>query len=143
MPVNPVTEFTSERKEKFLEVLSETCNVSRSAEAIGVSRQTIYQHVDKDPDFATAFEKARMLGAYSLEDEMVRRGKEGILKPIFYKGQEVGQVKEYSDTLLIVLAKGALPDKYKDRVEQEQKGAIEITIRDLRGEKTDKNSNTI
>jgi len=38
---------------------------------------------------------------------------EGVDKVVFYKGQLCGTVKEYSDTLLAMLAKGFLAEKYK------------------------------
>jgi len=41
---------------------------------------------------------------------------------VSYQGQECGTVRRYSDTLSIFLLKGAMPEKYEDRVEQHFKG---------------------
>jgi len=38
---------------------------------------------------------------------------------VYYQGKPCGVVTEYSDTLLIFLMKGAMPEKYKDRVSNE------------------------
>ncbi len=49
-----------------------------------------------------------------LEGEAIRRAFEGALQPTgWYRGQPGGYVREYSDELLILLLKGALPEKYR------------------------------
>ena len=58
-----------------------------------------------------------------MEAEARRRGVEGTLKPVFYKGEECGQVREYSDTLLIFLLKAHDP-KYRDRQQVEHSGSV-------------------
>ena len=40
--------------------------------------------------------------------------------------QQVGTVREYSDTLLIFLLKGWKPEKYKDRREVFHRGTVEL-----------------
>lgn len=57
-----------------------------------------------------------------LEAEARRRAVTGTLKPIFYKGEEVAQVREYSDTLLVVLLKGNRPDKFRENASIEHSG---------------------
>jgi len=42
------------------------------------------------------------IGADSLEDEAVRRARDGYDKPVYQQGQCVGHVREYSDTLMVV-----------------------------------------
>ena len=36
---------------------------------------------------------------------------------MYYKGEVVGTIRKYSDTLLIFLLKGALPEVYRERYE--------------------------
>lgn len=56
-----------------------------------------------------------------LEDEAVRRGYEGVERPVTIAGKrEI--IREYSDTLLIFLLKAARPQKYRDYVRQEHVG---------------------
>lgn len=50
-----------------------------------------------------------------MEAEAWRRGKTGVLKPVYQGGKKVGSVREYSDTLLIFMLKGTRPEKYRDR----------------------------
>lgn len=128
-------EVTPKKRELFLEALKVTCNVTEAARLVEVSRTELYRMKREEEDFARAWEEALQVGAEALEDELIRRAKEGVLKPVFYKGEVCGEIREYSDTLGIFLLKGAKPEKYKERVEQEHKGGIDLTIRDLSAER--------
>jgi len=131
--------LTPKKKEVFLADFADTGNVTRSARKMEISRMTVYEWIEKDPDFKTKFEAARDEALDLLEAEIQRRGFEGTPKTFYGKDGNVrSEVQEYSDTLAIFFLKGHRPDKYKDRVEQEQKGGLEITIRDLRGERENK-----
>jgi hypothetical protein len=123
------TKLTPQKREKFLETLSETGNITKSAELVGVSRIALYKLKDRDEEFAEAWEEARKLAADALEDEAWRRGKEGIQKPLSYQGQLTGDiVQEYSDTLLIFLLKGNKPEKFKDRMSHDGNIKTENTV---------------
>jgi hypothetical protein len=115
---------TPEQKQKaFLDKFCDLANITQAAKAARIGRQTVYDWIENDPDFKKQFKKARKVAVGVLEDEAVRRAVEGIDKPIFYKGKRVkAKVKEYSDTLLIVLLKANAPKKYKDRVQAEHTG---------------------
>ena len=45
----------------------------------------------------------------------MRRASEGTLKPVFYQGKMCGEIREYSDTLLIFLLKARRPETYRER----------------------------
>lgn len=102
---------------QFLESLMTTCNVTASARAAGVGRVTVYDHRRRHSDFAKAWDEAKAIGADTLEDEAVRRARDGWLEPVFFRGEATGEVRKFSDTLLIFLLKGAKPDKYRERFE--------------------------
>jgi hypothetical protein len=130
--------LTPKKKSEFLEHFKNTGNVTISARAVDISRQAVYVWINNDPKFADDFENAKDEALDIMEAECRRRAEQGCLKPVFHQGQVCGEIREYSDTLMIFFLKGNRPEKYKDRVEQENKGAVEITLRDLRAEK-DKN----
>ena len=69
------------------------------------------------PDFALAWDVAVDAAADALELEARRRAVEGTEKPVFFQGYECGRIREYSDTLLIVLLKANRPGKFRERVE--------------------------
>ena len=83
---------TSEQKAAFCAALADSCNVGRSAAAIGVSRATVFEWRKKDPDFARMWEEALEVGVTALEDEAHRRAFEGHDEPVWFQGQAVGAV---------------------------------------------------
>lgn len=99
---------------RFLAALADTGNARDSARAAGVDRATAYRHREKDEGFADAWEAALQDATDSLEMEARRRAVEGVEEPVFHKGERVGSVRRYSDTLLIFLLKAHRPEKYRD-----------------------------
>ena len=109
---------TSRLKRGFLEEYRQCGNITLAAEVAGIDRRTHYRWSEADPDYCEAFESATEEATDRLEAEARRRAVEGVQKPVgWYKGEPGGYVREYSDTLLIFLLKGAAPDKYRDRLE--------------------------
>lgn len=106
-------------KRRFLVSLSETGSVFRAAELTGVSRYNHPHWKKTDEEYAEAAELAMFIACDKLEVEARRRAVDGIEDPVFYQGEKVGVVKRYSDNLLQFLMKGAMPEKYKDRILQE------------------------
>jgi hypothetical protein len=129
--------------EPFLTALADCGCVGRAARAAGVTRQCVYQLRKRHPDFAAAWDEAVQAGQESLEVEAIRRGRDGVEKPVLYKGQQVNiwvdtegkptsmstpgarlsplVVREYSDTLLIFMLKALDPDKYRESKETRHK----------------------
>lgn len=98
--------------------ITKACHETMDTEyQANILRQTIYYYERDDADFATAFREAQQLGADVLEDEARRRAFEGVEKTIYHQGIAVDTAREYSNTLMVFLLKGAKPEKYKDRVE--------------------------
>lgn len=109
---------SKERKQAdFLSWFSELASVARSCRKAKVSRATFYVWYNnpKEAKFRALYEEACKQALVALEDEAVRRAFEGVNRPVFQNGKKVGQIKEYSDTLLIVLLKARDPEKYKER----------------------------
>jgi hypothetical protein len=128
------TERTPEKGEKFLRKLRSTGgNVSRACKAEGLTRSAAYAWRAVDEVFRAAWDEAVEAGLDDLEQEARRRAFKGTLKPVYYKGCEVGQIREYSDTLMIFLLKGGRPQKFRERVEHMGRdgGPIETSNVDL------------
>ena len=121
-----------QKKAVFLAAYAEIGTITHAAMRAQVDRTTIYRWRDSDPVFAAALDEADLMAAERLEQEARRRAVEGVEKPVWHKGQMVGSVREYSDTLLIFLLKGALPDKYRERVSSEISGQgggpLQVTV---------------
>lgn len=100
--------------EAFLKTLANTGVVRVACVAAGVHFTTAYEHRSKDPAFAEAWDTALEEACDALEAEARRRALIGTERPVFYKGQQCGTIREYSDVLLIFLLKANRPEKYRD-----------------------------
>ena len=117
---------TPEKREKFLDGLGKSCNVSKACKLAGIARNSAYLWRDDDKVFAAEWDKAIEQAADLLEEEAIRRAKDGVKKPVYRGGRLVGYVTEYSDTLLIFLLKGAKPQKYAERKDLNHLGSMTL-----------------
>ena len=116
-------EIHDPRKRAALITLRITGNMTRAARAAKVARKTVYEWMEWYPEFKEAVEEVRASWVEGIEEEAYRRAVEGVTEPVgWYKGEPGGYVQKYSDSLMAVLLKGNLPEKYADRVEL--KGAL-------------------
>ena len=122
------TKSTPERKRAFLLALSQTCNVSKAAIAVGLDRKTLYDWRRDDELFSADWLHALRIGAEALEDIAKVRAFDGIDEPVFHQGKQVATMKKYSDTLTIFLLKGAMPEKYQERVDARVDGGMTLTV---------------
>lgn len=119
----------------FLASLALTGNVSRAARDAGIDRTQPYRLREDDAAFAKAWDSALEEAADRMEEEALRRAVEGVEEPVYQKGEQIGAIRRYSDTLLIFLLNGARPHKYKAVVRNEVTGADgkEVLVKVLRG----------
>jgi len=124
---------TPKDRAAFLEALQNTGNVSTSCQIAGLPRSCVYDWREADSDFAAHWVSALKLGCDALEDEAVRRGCEGHLKPVFHQGKEIGTIREYSDTLLIFMLKARRPARFRDNYVPPQNKTADSTIEIIGG----------
>ena len=106
-----------ERKDAAILVLEEVNgNVSEALRRTGICRQVFYHWLKEDADFAERVEGTREQAADRMEAEADRRAVEGFDKPVFFKGQQCGTIRQYSDLLLIFRLKSLRPDQYRENV---------------------------
>lgn len=101
------------------------CGTKRGAHrAAGVSRQAVDYWLRNDPTFAKYWDLARQESAELMVEEARRRAIDGVAEPVYHEGQVVGTKQKYSDTLLIFLLKGAMPETYRERVDHRHSGEV-------------------
>jgi transposase-like protein len=100
------------RKACFLDGLRRTANVSRAAREAGLCSSTVYEHRAKYPAFAAAWDAAVAEALDELEDVLIERAKHGTEKPVYFRGEQVGTVRSYSDALGMFLLKARRPEVY-------------------------------
>ena len=116
-------------KEPFLLSFAASGNVLQSCLVAGVDRTTAYKAYHGDEAFKKAWQSAEEDAADLLEAEATRRAVEGVDKPVFYMGEEVATVKEYSDQLLIVLLKARRPGRFRENVKVQHTGPADGPIK--------------
>ena len=97
----PGRPFDEDRREAFLDVLREVGIVRDACRVAGVGRSTAYEHRREDPAFAAAWDEAVEDALDLAERELLRRGRDGVDKPVYQGGQMVGTIREFSDTALL------------------------------------------
>jgi hypothetical protein len=116
---------TIKKKDAVIKELGAGGTYTSAAKKAGIGRTTLYAWMKDDQDFNDACMAAEDEGTDILEQEAMRRAAKGVLEPIYHKGEQVGTVRKYSDTLLIFLLKGRRPEKFKDHVQHNVKGKID------------------
>lgn len=101
-------------KRAFIGAYIETCSITKACEAVGIARSVHYTWLAEDPLYRDDFFASKPQVAERLEDEAVRRGFEGIPKPITVAGErEV--IMEYDSSLLRDLLRAHAPNRFRDR----------------------------
>jgi hypothetical protein len=123
---------TAENTTAFLDALAATASVRAACEFARIDRASVYRWRDEDPRFAEEWNAALDRGTDALEDEAVRRAREGWEKPIYRGNELVGSVREYSDALLALVLRARRPEKYRERPVIEVDDAGELTSNERR-----------
>lgn len=125
-----MAQFSEKLKLTFLDVLRRTCNVTLAAQACDITSGTAYHHRKTDPIFQERWDEALQEGVDLLEAKAHERAFRGVDEPVYYKGDEVGSVRKYSDALTMFLLKAHRPDKYRERsqVDSNVNGGLQLVI---------------
>jgi hypothetical protein len=82
-----MAKLSPEKLTAFCAALAETGQVGRASAAVGVTRQCAYKWRKEDLDFALAWDEAMQIAIRGLEDEAIRRGRDGTDEPVVHQGQ--------------------------------------------------------
>src|SRR5215471_10755942 len=145
MPPEKVSKSTKTdaypKKRGFLAAYGATANLRAAARAVGISQKLHFEWLKHDEIYRAAWESVQEEAAQALEDEAVRRAKDGVKRMVFYKGKPIRQgrrmiyVTEYSDQLLLALLKRFRPHLYREHISTEVTGSIDIIQRLQEGRK--------
>jgi len=100
----------------------------KAAQAIGYPKYTISRAMELDQVFACEAEDIITEIGEDLLKEGIRRAR-GFKQDIFYHGEKVGEDLIYSDTLLVPLLKGLLPDRFVEKSEVKITGTMSFAKR--------------
>jgi hypothetical protein len=98
-----------------------------------VSPQNAYKARKSDAGFSDAWDQALEAGIQVAEEALFTRAVTGWQKPVFYQGDEVATVTEYSDTLLQFLLRAKRPSTYRENSTIDISGSVAHEISVLGG----------
>jgi hypothetical protein len=73
----------------FLKILAQSGNVTEAAEAVGLTRTSLYTHRQRHDDFSQGWDSALETFADGIEAEAIRRAVKGVTRYKFYKGKPI------------------------------------------------------
>jgi len=125
--VNPTRRrFDADRRAAYVEALAREGDSAFARIEVGITSESVRKHRQKDADFDQACEDAMHTYRKRFIDELVRRGVDGVERPVFHEGVIVGHVTEYSDRLLLEHMK-VIDKRYRNQVDIELGGHIQTT----------------
>ena len=106
--------WTVDKQYAFIEALAETGIVEEACRRVGMSR-TSADNLRRRPSgapFRRAWQAAADYAMYRIEEDAHRRSREGVARPIFYKGEQVGEWRYYDERLTAFLLRSYRPERY-------------------------------
>lgn len=100
----------------FISELRKRGIVLDAAKVARVNRVTAYRRKEINSDFAQQWTDALEDASDVMEAEAFRRAVKGVRKPVYQKGECVGYIQEYSDSLMALLLRANRPAKFNDRM---------------------------
>ena len=97
--------WTVERQTAFLKAFAACGTISAACRAVGMSRQSLHDLCARPSAiaFRRALDAARDCSSMLIEDAAAERTIHGVRRPIFYKGEEVGEWREHDERLTMFL----------------------------------------
>jgi len=113
---NRTKKLTLSAMEEFCTVLSQTGSITQAADHIGMSRTRMYEKKREDPWFSEQWDDARDRAADALKTEARRRAI-GWDEVRYSENGEQYTVRKYSDRMLELMLKSALPYEFRERID--------------------------
>ena len=108
--------WTVERQEAFLHALAACGCVTHACRTVGLSRESAYQLYNRPSaaDFRRGWDAALDCSLRVIEDQAWSRAVNGVVRPIFYQGEQVGEYRHYDERLTMFLLRYRRPHRYCD-----------------------------
>jgi hypothetical protein len=112
--------WTVERQYAFIEALAETGIVEEACRRVGMSR-TAADNLRKracGAPFRRAWQAAQDYALYRTEEDAFTRSRRGVARPIFHKGEQIGEWRHYDERLTMFLLRSYRPERYGKAVQR-------------------------
>ena len=97
--------WTAKKERRFIEALTESCNVTFAAKEAGISVSAVYRRRQLDATFRSAWGRAVSVGYSQLEMMLLERALHGVEKPVPAKAGETSVMRHYDDRTALALLK--------------------------------------
>ncbi len=106
--------WTPERQTEFIQALAESACVADACRAVGMSERSAYALRARIEaiGFRNAWEAALDYGVRRLSDAVVSRAINGVAVPVFFRGEQVGERRQYDERLAMFLLRYRDPLRY-------------------------------
>ncbi|MFL6763705.1 MAG: hypothetical protein ACJ8FO_00730 [Sphingomicrobium sp.] len=106
VPVRPRHDgWTAERQIAFIEKLADCGSIGAACKHVGMSRESV-RKLRRRPcgrAFRDAFDAALDCGYADVEESAAERSRNGVARPVFYKGEQVGEWRHFDERLTMFL----------------------------------------
>lgn len=106
--------WTPDRQRQFIEALATSACVTEAAASVGLSATAAY-NLRRRPEaqaFRLAWDAAIDFAMQRLVDSALARAVHGVAVPIFYKGEQVGERRDYPERLAMFLMSAHDPHRF-------------------------------
>ncbi len=112
--------WTIERQYNFIETLAETGCVEAACRRVGMSDTAAYNLRRRHDGryFRRAWVAALDYSDHRLEQDARMRSRRGVARPIFYKGEQIGEWRHFDERLTMFFLRTRRPDRYGRLVER-------------------------
>lgn len=106
--------WTAARQMTFIEALAETGSVDAACKRVGVTRQSAYRLRAREcaAAFRAAWDNALDHAVHLLEEAALDRALNGVSQPVFYKGEKIGERREFDERLTMFLLRARRPQRF-------------------------------
>src|SRR5437763_8345675 len=95
--------WTVEKQFAFVEKLADCGSIIAACKHVGMSRESVRQLRRRGRAFRDACDAALDCGYADVELSAVERARKGVARPIFYKGEQVGEWRHFDERLTMFL----------------------------------------
>jgi hypothetical protein len=112
--------WTAEKQIAFIEASAETGIVEEACRRVGMSDTSAYalRHRPDGAPFRQAWEAAMDYSIHLIEQDAFTRSRRGVARPIFHKGEQVGEWRHYDERLTMFLLRARRPQRYGKWIER-------------------------
>ena len=106
--------WTPERQIAFIEALAECACVEEACRRVGMSDRSAYalRRREGAEAFRDAWDAALDYALHRLEQAAIGRALNGVVRPVYYKGEQVGEWREYDERLTMFLLRTRRAGRY-------------------------------